>query len=120
MAIAIAVPAFTCLGEKISEERLAGMESWVMSLDASQINLYVNGIVDVTYLLFFAILSAAVSPDERVPSVREYGASALGNLNTVMRTYEKLIREGSINNRRGIGYYISPGAKDIIIKNERK
>ncbi len=66
------------------------------------------------------ILSGELLPDERVPSVREYGASAGVNPNTVMRTYEKLTREGIIYNKRGIGFFISQGAKDIIINNERK
>lgn len=57
---AIAVSVIDTLGKHFSEERLDGLSDWVSSLDASQINLYVNGIIDVTYLLFFALLSAAV------------------------------------------------------------
>jgi len=66
------------------------------------------------------ILSGALSPDERIPSVREYGAQLGVNPNTMMRTYEKLTDDGVIYNKRGIGYFISPDAKDIVLENERK
>ena len=58
--------------------------------------------------------------EDRIPSVREYGASIGVNPNTVMRTYEKLTDEGIIYNKRGIGYFIGERAKDIVLENDRK
>ena len=66
------------------------------------------------------ILSGELRTDDRIPSVREYGASIGVNPNTVMRTYEKLTNEGIIYNKRGIGYFISESAKDIVLANDRK
>lgn len=66
------------------------------------------------------ILSGNLAPDERIPSVREYGADIGVNPNTIMRSYEKLTNEGIIYNRRGIGYFISPGARDIVLENMKK
>jgi len=66
------------------------------------------------------ILSGTLRPDERIPSVREYGADIGVNPNTVMRSYEKLTGEGVIYNRRGIGYFISPNARDIVMEAQRK
>ncbi len=66
------------------------------------------------------ILSAELKPDERIPSVREYGASIGVNPNTVMRTYEKLTEDGIIYNKRGIGYFVSPDAANTVLENERK
>ena len=66
------------------------------------------------------ILSGALKTDDRIPSVREYGASIGVNPNTVMRTYEKLTNEGIIYNKRGIGYFISEDAKSIVLANDRK
>lgn len=66
------------------------------------------------------ILSGELRPDERIPSVREYGADIGVNPNTIMRSYEKLTAEGIIYNRRGIGYFISPDAKDIVLEAQRK
>lgn len=65
------------------------------------------------------ILSGELQPDARIPSVREYGADIGVNPNTVMRSYEKLTGEGIIYNRRGIGYFISPDAKEVVLNNLR-
>ncbi len=66
------------------------------------------------------ILSGGLEPDGRIPSVREYGAEIGVNPNTVMRSYEKLTNDGIIYNKRGIGYFISPDAKDIVLREQRK
>jgi DNA-binding transcriptional regulator YhcF (GntR family) len=66
------------------------------------------------------VLSGELKPEDRIPSVREYGASIGVNPNTVMRSYEKLTDQGVIYNKRGIGYFISKDAKDIVLENERK
>ena len=66
------------------------------------------------------ILSGELKSEDRIPSVREYGASIGVNPNTVMRTYEKLTTEGVIYNKRGIGYFISEGARDIVLESSRK
>lgn len=66
------------------------------------------------------ILCGTLKPDERIPSVREYGADIGVNPNTVMRSYERLTGEGIIYNRRGIGYFISPEAPQIVLEAQRK
>jgi len=66
------------------------------------------------------ILSGALRPDERIPSVREYGAEIGVNPNTVMRSYEKLTGDGIIYNRRGIGYFICPDAQQVVLESQRK
>lgn len=53
-------------------------------------------------------------------SVREYGAEIGVNPNTVMRSYEKLTSEGIIYNKRGIGYFVSADARDIVLQAQRK
>ena len=66
------------------------------------------------------ILSGALAPDARIPSVREYGADIGVNPNTVMRSYEKLTSEGIIYNKRGIGYFISPEGRELVLEAQRK
>jgi len=66
------------------------------------------------------ILCGSLPPDSRIPSVREYGAEIGVNPNTVMRSYERLTSDGIIYNRRGIGYFISPDAREIVLQNQRK
>ena len=66
------------------------------------------------------ILSGGLEPESRILSVREYGASIGVNPNTVARSYEKLTDAGIIYNKRGIGYFIAPEAKDIVLKQMRE
>lgn len=66
------------------------------------------------------ILCGEFPEDERIPSVREYGSSIGVNPNTVMRTYEYLTQDKIIYNKRGIGYFVCPGAKTVILEKQRK
>lgn len=66
------------------------------------------------------VLSAEWAEGERVVSVREMAASVGVNPNTVMRSYEKLEADGIIYNRRGIGFFVSEGAKEHIRQLERQ
>ena len=66
------------------------------------------------------ILSGSLEPDERILSVRESGAEIGVNPNTVMRSYEKLTSEGIIYNRRGIGYFVSPDAREKVLDAQKK
>ena len=66
------------------------------------------------------ILSGELKADERIPSVREYGAEIGVNPNTVMRSYEKLTSEGIIYNRRGIGYFTSYDAREKVLQTQKE
>lgn len=66
------------------------------------------------------IIAGSTKPGERIPSVREYGASVGVNPNTVMRSYERLTDLGVIYNKRGIGYFVSEDAKELILTDERQ
>lgn len=65
------------------------------------------------------ILTGAWPEGERIPSVRECGVALEVNPNTVARSYDELSTEGVIRNKRGIGYFVSPGAKGIIRDKQR-
>ena len=56
----------------------------------------------------------------RVPSVREYAAMVEVNANTVVRSYDYLQGQEIIYNKRGIGYFVSPGARERIIQLRRQ
>ena len=56
------------------------------------------------------ILSGSLAPEDRILSVREFGASIGVDPNTVARSYEKLTDAGIIYNKRGIGYFVSADA----------
>lgn len=53
--------------------------------------------------------------EERIPSVREYASIVEVNANTVMRSFDHLQSQEIIYNKRGIGYFVSPGAKKMIL-----
>jgi DNA-binding transcriptional regulator YhcF (GntR family) len=60
------------------------------------------------------VLSGDYQSDSRIPSVREMAIEMEVNPNTVMRSFERLQNHEIIYNKRGIGYFISPEAKDKI------
>ena len=62
------------------------------------------------------ILSGELASEDRIPSVREYGAELGVNPNTMMRSYDKLLNEGIVYNKRGIGYFIAPDAKEKVLE----
>lgn len=66
------------------------------------------------------ILSREMCEDERIASVREYGAELGVNPNTVMRTYEYLQNIDIIYNKRGIGYFVSPNAVSTIRSKQKR
>ena len=61
------------------------------------------------------VLLGQYREEERIPSVREYAAVVEVNANTVMRSYDYLQTQGVIYNKRGIGYFVAAGARDLIL-----
>ena len=61
------------------------------------------------------VLLGQYQEEERIPSVREYAAVVEVNANTVMRSYDYLQSQGVIYNKRGIGYFVSAGAREQIL-----
>ena len=66
------------------------------------------------------ILSGGFAPGERIPSVREWGAAIGVNPNTVARSYDLLSERGVIENKRGIGFFVKPDARETITTERRK
>jgi len=62
------------------------------------------------------ILDNQIAGEDRIPSVREFAANIQVNPNTVMRTYGLLQDRGILYNKRGIGYFVSEKAKEIVMK----
>ena len=54
------------------------------------------------------------SDEQKVPSVRELAVELQVNPNTVVRAYEFLQLKEVIANKRGIGFFITPDAKEKI------
>ena len=60
------------------------------------------------------ILSGAIAPGDRLPSVREYAARVQVNPNTMVRAYEYLASLDIIRNKRGIGYFLAEEAPRLV------
>lgn len=66
------------------------------------------------------ILRGQYKEEERIPSVREYAATVEVNANTVVRTFDYLQSREIVYNKRGLGYFVSPGAREVILEIRRK
>lgn len=72
--------------------------------------------VQIAERLCDEILASKYKEDERIPSVREYAVLLEVNANTTVKSYDLLANEGIIYNKRGLGYFVSAGAKKQIKK----
>lgn len=60
------------------------------------------------------VLEGKYPPGEKIPSVRDLATEMGVNPNTVMRTYSELQSRGIIDNKRGMGFFVSNEAVEII------
>lgn len=66
------------------------------------------------------ILADKYKDFERIPSVREYAVLLEVNTNTAVKAYDELARANIIFNKRGLGYFVTQGAKDQIRAERRR
>jgi GntR family transcriptional regulator len=66
------------------------------------------------------ILEHAVEEGDALPSARTVAAEYKINHLTVLKAYQELSDEGLIENRRGVGLFVTPGARERLLRDERK
>ena len=66
------------------------------------------------------ILAGKYKDDDRIPSVREYAVMLEVNANTAVKAFDELSRANIIYNKRGLGYFVTPGAKKQILKDRKQ
>ena len=66
------------------------------------------------------ILEHAVAEGDALPSARTVAAEYKINHLTVLKAYQELSDEGLIENRRGVGLFVTPGARERLLRAERK
>jgi GntR family transcriptional regulator len=66
------------------------------------------------------ILEHAVAEGDALPSARTVAADYKINHLTVLKAYQELSDEGLIENRRGVGLFVTPGARERLLRAERK
>ncbi len=66
------------------------------------------------------VVSGEFVEGHKIPSVRELASEMGVNPNTIMRTYSELQAMSIIENKRGIGYFVSTEAQKIILENKKQ
>lgn len=65
------------------------------------------------------ILEAVLKEGDPLPSVRNVAAEYRLNPLTVLKGYQQLVDERLVEKRRGLGMFVSPGARAALQKDER-
>lgn len=66
------------------------------------------------------LLDGVLKPGDALPSVRQIAADFQLNPITVLRAYQELADETLVEKRRGIGMYVTEGARDKLLSSERE
>lgn len=65
------------------------------------------------------ILAREYRDETRIPSVREHAATLGVNVSTIVRAYEHLLEQDIIYTRRGLGFFVKPGASRKILSQRK-
>ena len=66
------------------------------------------------------ILDGVLKEGDPLPSVRNVAAEYRVNPLTVLKSYQHLADEGLVESRRGRGMFINAGARDLLLRSERR
>lgn len=66
------------------------------------------------------ILEGALNEGDPLPSVRTVAADSRINPLTVLKAYQQLVDEQLVEKRRGLGMFVSAGARNLLLKGERQ
>ena len=66
------------------------------------------------------ILDGVLKEGDPLPSVRNVAAEYRVNPLTVLKGYQQLVDEHLIEKKRGLGMFIKPGARKLLLKGERQ
>jgi GntR family transcriptional regulator len=65
------------------------------------------------------IVSGALQSEDQVMSTNQYAAFHRINPATVAKGFQELVDEGLLYKRRGVGMFVSPGARDRLLVDRR-
>src|SRR6059036_125360 len=66
------------------------------------------------------ILDGVLKEGDPLPSVRNVAAEYRVNPLTVLKGYQELVDEGLVETRLGLGMFINPGARTLLLQGERQ
>lgn len=65
------------------------------------------------------ILDGVLNEGDPLPSVRNVAAEYRLNPITVLKAYQHLVDDELVEKKRGLGMYIKPGARELLLQGER-
>jgi GntR family transcriptional regulator len=66
------------------------------------------------------ILDQVLKEGDPLPSVRNVAAEYRVNPLTVLKAYQELVDEEFVESRRGLGMFVKPGARNLLLRGERQ
>ena len=66
------------------------------------------------------ILDGVLKEGDPLPSVRNVAAEFRVNPLTVLKAYQHLVDENLVEMKRGLGMFVRPGARELLLKGERQ
>jgi GntR family transcriptional regulator len=66
------------------------------------------------------ILDGLLKEGDPLPSVRTVAAEYRVNPLTVLKGYQQLVDDGLVETRRGLGMFVNPGARKLLLQGERQ
>lgn len=66
------------------------------------------------------ILDGVLGEGDPLPSVRNVAAEYRVNPITVLKAYQELTDEELVEKKRGLGMFVRPGARDLLLQGERQ
>jgi GntR family transcriptional regulator len=66
------------------------------------------------------ILDGVLKEGDPLPSVRNVAAEFRVNPITVLKGYQELVDEQLVETKRGLGMFVKPGARDLLLQGERE
>ncbi len=65
------------------------------------------------------ILNGAINEGDPLPSVRQVATELSVNPLTVTKSYQSLVDMGTVEKRRGLGMYVTEGARSALLTHEK-
>lgn len=66
------------------------------------------------------ILDGVLKEGDPLPSVRNVAAEYRVNPLTVLKAYQQMVDEELVEKKRGLGMFVKPGARELLLKGERQ
>jgi GntR family transcriptional regulator len=66
------------------------------------------------------ILDGVLNEGDPLPSVRSVAAEYRVNPLTVLKAYQQLVHEQLVETKRGLGMFVKPGSRNLLLKGERQ